>query len=542
MNMRHGVHRLLIAGVLAFAAATASAQTPFAESWSTNYSGNYEIEPGSLVVVSSPFGSVTVEGTGGSTLEVRARLTIRGVDQKAIAEGRKEVNLRLSQIAQGRLIQTIGAQPHRTAGWTATVDYTIRLPRSCNVRITTTNSDEIRASNLSGGLQVRNFNGRIDVTSPGGPMFIDTVNGDVILRLTGTPSADSRISTVNGTVQVFTRNNVSFQWIAESLTGEAIAHRSLAPSLTKESDTRYTARINGGGKHLHTSALIGKLLLAPLSEAPRQTPISPARAANAASVAAATRDSHEQIFDSLAEFLLQRPNARNFVLSRQLIPTEFAFDTELGNIIVGEFQQSARVSTGAGEIVVGRARGDLKVTTRGGPINLGIIGGTVKAETGAGNIMIGSAERGGVARTGGGSINVRRSAGSLQLISGGGDITVQEARGNVNAQTTSGDIIVSLSRRATSAHVELRASRGNIILTFPDDIRATIEATVFTSTPDSHEIRASFDGMEVLRDEVGGRTRIRVRGPINGGGPKFVVEAEEGSIQLHPLARGIVVR
>jgi DUF4097 and DUF4098 domain-containing protein YvlB len=538
----HLTNRFLMAGVLALAAATASAQAPLTESWSTNYSGNYQVEPGSLVVVSSPFGNVTVEGTGGSALEVRARLTIRGVDQKAISEGRKEVNLRLSTISQGKLIQTIGAQPHRTAGWTATVDYNIRVPRSCNVRITTTNSDEIRASNLSGGLQVRNFNGRIDITSPGGPMFIDTVNGDVILRLTGTPSADSRISTVNGTVQVFTRDNAAFHWIAESLTGEAIAHRSLAPSLTKESDTRYTARINGGGKLLHTSALIGKLLLAPLSEAPRQMPVSPARAAGVATAAAATRDSYEQIFDSLGQLLLQRPNARNFVLSRQLIPTEFAFDTELGNIIVGEFQQSSRVSTGAGEIVVGRARGDLKVTTRGGPINLGIIDGTVKAETGAGNIMIGSAERGGVARTGGGSINVRRSAGPLQLISGGGDITVQEARGDVNARTTSGDITVSLSRRSTSAHVDLRASRGNVILIFPDGIRATIEATVFTSTPDAHEIRASLDGMEILRDEVGGRTRIRMRGPLNGGGPKFVVEAEEGSIQLHSFARGVAVR
>lgn len=539
MSMRSLSKRLFSLVVVVLATTPAWPQTNFAQSWSTNYSGSYPVDPGSLVVVSNPFGNVSVEGSNGDTLEVRARLTIRGVDQKAIAEGRKEVRLRLSTIAQGKLIQTLGAQARRSSGWAATVDYQISLPRSSNVRITTTSSDEIRAWNLAGGLQIRNFNGRIDVTSSGAPMFIDTVNGDIVLRLTGTPSADSRISTVNGTVQVFVPDNAAFHWIAESLTGEAIAHRSLAPSLTRESDTRYSARINGGGKHVHTSALIGRLLLAPLSEAPRHTAVPYDRAA-VVTAAAATRDSYEQIFDSLAQFLLQRPTARSFVLSRQMIPTEFAFDTELGNIIVGEFQQSSRVSTGAGEIVVGRALGDLKVTTRGGPINLGVIRGTVKAETGAGSILIASAERGGVARTGGGSINVRRSAGPIQLVSGGGDITVHEARGDVRAQTTSGDITVSLWRHATTPQVDLRARGGNIILTFPDSMKATIDATVYTSTPDSHGIRTTLEGMEILRDEVGGRTRIRLRGPLNGGGPRFVVEAEDGSIQLHPAAAGIV--
>ncbi len=100
------------------------------------------------------------------------------------------------------MIRTAGNDPGQR-GWEATVDYYIRLPRSCNVAITTVNSPLIQTIDLTGNLQITNFSGVIDITATGAPMAVDTTNGDIVVRLKGTPRSDSRLRTLNGSVRLF---------------------------------------------------------------------------------------------------------------------------------------------------------------------------------------------------------------------------------------------------------------------------------------------------------------------------------------------------
>ncbi|MBW3671330.1 MAG: hypothetical protein KY432_06615, partial [Acidobacteria bacterium] len=216
---------LLVALALAWSV-PAEAQASFPEIWSTNFARNYDLAPGSTLIIDNRVGNVVIEGVGGNTLDVRAKLTVRGADAAAIAAARKAITLHSNLIPDGRMIRTAGNEGGQNR-WVAIVDYHIRLPRNCNVAITTVTSDYIQTIDITGSLQIRSFSGRIDLAATGAPMAVDTTNGDIVVRLKGTPRGDSRLTTLNGTVQIYARDGLPFQWIAESVSGRVRVSRKI---------------------------------------------------------------------------------------------------------------------------------------------------------------------------------------------------------------------------------------------------------------------------------------------------------------------------
>ena len=61
---------------------------------------------------------------------------------------------------------------------------------------------------------------------------------------------------------------------------------------------------------------------------------------------------------------------------------------------------------------------------------------------------------------------------------------------------------------------------------------ADVEATIFTSDPDSDTIVSDIPGLSISREQVNGRTRVRATGKIGGGGEKVVLQATDGDIRI----------
>lgn len=528
--MRHVTQTTALLVALAFAwSVPAEAQASFPEIWSTNFARTYDLAPGSTVLIDNRVGNVVIEGVGGNTLDVRAKLTVRGADAAAITAARKAITLHSNLTPGGRMLRTAGNEPGQNR-WVAIVDYHIRLPRNCNVAVTTVTSEYIQTLNITGSLQIRSFSGRIDIASTGAPMVVDTTNGDIVVRLKGTPRGDSRLTTLNGTVQVYARDGLPFRWIAESMSGRVRASREVTTNVNRPAADRnmWVATVNGGGSRIYTASMTGELLLGPLADAPAE--VNPGVRRGRAQTVASAPDS-EEIIEMVSRFLLQRPGARNFAFKQNRVPDQLNFHTRMGNVVAVEVN-GADISTGAGEIIVGRALGSLKAKTQGGPINIGETFAAVEVETAAGDILVNSASRGGYLKTGGGNIRVRRAKGALRLISGGGDITVQEAAHDVTAHTKSGDVTIHVPAGVKALSLDLETSGGNIIVTLPPGLKANIDATVVTSDSDNHTIDSTVSGLAVVRDMVGGRNRIRAKGSLNGGGPTLKIVVEEGNVQL----------
>jgi hypothetical protein len=210
----------------------------------------------------------------------------------------------------------------------------------------------------------------------------------------------------------------------------------------------------------------------------------------------------------------------------------FRYFTNLGNIIIGQIHGDANLTTGAGEVALGSVFGNCQVVSRGGPLNLGQILGVLSARTEAGDVVVQSARKGGTIITGGGTIRLLYTGGETTLHSGGGDIIVKQADGPINAETQSGDITIDIDADLKTEKITAKTAKGNVMINVPASFAADIDATVVTSDPDVNNINADFDGLQVRREQIGGKTKIRATGKINGGGDRLELYAEDGGIQI----------
>ena len=159
---------------------------------------------------------------------------------------------------------------------------------------------------------------------------------------------------------------------------------------------------------------------------------------------------------------------------------------------------------------MGRVTGAVRAETSGGDIELTDLGGTISAETSGGDIE-GENLRG--------AVTARTSAGDVQL---------RGVAAPVTAETSVGDVSVEVvgTERSADPLLRLTTSHGDIELTLPSSLRASIRAEVEGSGGD--EIRSDVP----LTREGGDGAPLRATGPMNGGGPAIELETRGGSIRL----------
>ena len=211
-------------------------------------------------------------------------------------------------------------------------------------------------------------------------------------------------------------------------------------------------------------------------------------------------------------------------------PTEIS--QRVADIQIGEVRGSLRVFTGAGAIELGTVYGELNATSVGGPISITEAMAGLTAHTGVGRILVRAARVGGTITTDGGVVEVQYTGGPTTLKSLGGDIIVRQAAGPIDADTRSGDITITSDPTQRTQRISARTARGNVLLNLTSRFGADVDATVMTADSDADPIVSDFTGLQIRKEQVGGKTRVRATGKINGGGEKLELYAEEGTIRL----------
>jgi hypothetical protein len=257
--------------------------------------------------------------------------------------------------------------------------------------------------------------------------------------------------------------------------------------------------------------------------------------------ASPTVDMAQQMQRVANTLLVYPPSARTFVAQRNVIDGDFRFETSLGNIFLAEIRGNANISTRAGEIVLGRVDGNCEATSQGGPINIGEVAGDLQARTSVGDISVRAARSGGVINTEGGSVTVVFAGGPIDIRSGGGDLTLQSATSRVRAQTSNGDIELTMDPKVRSAAINASTVGGSIRLNVAPGFAGDFEITVLTDDANAEKIHVDLQGLTIQKDEFAGRTRIRARGKVNGGGEHVQLFVDGGNVQVRSAARSVVV-
>jgi hypothetical protein len=185
---------------------------------------------------------------------------------------------------------------------------------------------------------------------------------------------------------------------------------------------------------------------------------------------------------------------------------------------------AADVRTSGGSIVIGDLDGKVNARTSGGSIKLGRIGAPVDARTSGGSITLDSAKGDVDLDTSGGSITVGQVAGRADLSTSGGGIRIESVERAVRAKTSGGSIRAAIAG-PLKENSELSTSGGSV--------RVTVDpAAAFRLDAASSGGGVNADGI-TLKIEDSNRSRTRLAGNVNGGGPLLKLRSSGGTVSVN---------
>ena len=164
-------------------------------------------------------------------------------------------------------------------------------------------------------------------------------------------------------------------------------------------------------------------------------------------------------------------------------------------------------------------RFDVDARTEDGDISLGDLNGSIWLDTSDGDVTLGriQGDQATIETSDGDVTAISLAATRTSIRTSDGDIEIDAVDGDFEATSGDGDIRVYLGAIES---VSVRAGDGDISLHVPANLRATVDL----SAEDLYVPRAFA---------IQGRiSRRRVRGDLNGGGPRIRASAGDGSIRL----------
>jgi DUF4097 and DUF4098 domain-containing protein YvlB len=183
-------------------------------------------------------------------------------------------------------------------------------------------------------------------------------------------------------------------------------------------------------------------------------------------------------------------------------------------------EYAVNLKTAGGDLRIAKLKGHMEGETSGGDLVLNDLEGSIDLGTSGGNIRATKVLGDLMAETSGGNVEIDQVKGNVDVSTSGGSIGLSSIEGKVSAETSGGDVTVQVSKENKGIHTE--TSGGNISITVPGDIAATIDA--------------STSGGSVYCDlpitMTGRIDESRVRGNVNGGGNIIHAHTSGGNVRI----------
>lgn len=177
-------------------------------------------------------GFIKVEGYSGDKVLLEMDKTISADDEKTLEQGKKEFRLAFDQNSDtimAYIAEPYDSRPHRNwkynddrrdIDYNYNVDFTVKVPYSMNLHISTVNDGIITVNNVSGILHVNNVNEEISIKNAKGTTYAHTVNGDVSVNYLDNPAGESSYYTINGDIRISYQPNLSADLQFKSMHGD----------------------------------------------------------------------------------------------------------------------------------------------------------------------------------------------------------------------------------------------------------------------------------------------------------------------------------
>lgn len=237
----------IMTGILLLAALAARAQT-FSEKIAREFTFEKKGADNALIVANIN-GEINVTGYNGDRIVVEVVKTIRAKTGERLEKGKTEVQLGVKDLADtiilyidiaGDCNQFMRDTRHRNnrrgywgygwqngnncrgceASYDYEMDFTIKVPESLHVLISTINKGDIDIRGVKGAVLADNINGSVSVADLAREAEVSTINGDVTIQCQQNPAKACRFYTLNGNINASFRPGLAAELSFESFNGE----------------------------------------------------------------------------------------------------------------------------------------------------------------------------------------------------------------------------------------------------------------------------------------------------------------------------------
>ena len=225
------------------------------------WSRSYPLEAGGEIRIVNTNGKIEIEGTDGSTVEVKAEKIARGATDTAARELLPRIVIK-EDIKPDRVSLETERMSGIMIGAAFEVRYHVRAPKGAVVNVTTTNggigltalSGKIIAHTTNGGVTAKELTGGIEARSTNGGVSIDFAQ-------LGTERVSAR--TTNGGVTIMLPDSAKADVTARCTNGGIIVSPDLTLAVTEQSRRRLEGRLNGGGTSIDLQTTNGGVRIKP---------------------------------------------------------------------------------------------------------------------------------------------------------------------------------------------------------------------------------------------------------------------------------------
>ncbi len=241
----------------------------------------------STLVIYNINGFIKVDGTAGNNVTFDVDKQITAKDKDVLEAGKKEFKLTFEQrgdTIMAYIAEPFDSRPNRNwrdrndhhIDYDFTLDFTVKVPRGMNLRVSTVNRGDVTVSDVAGALKVSNVNGAIALTNVRGTTDVHTINGNVDVNYLASPPEPSSYYTLNGNIRVNYPASLSADLQFKTFQGEfytdfpdiTILPAQVTKNQQKQGDktvyklNKTTAiRIGSGGKALHFETFNGNVYI-----------------------------------------------------------------------------------------------------------------------------------------------------------------------------------------------------------------------------------------------------------------------------------------
>jgi hypothetical protein len=219
---------------------------------------------GQTVAVYGVNGEINAEATSGDQIEVTAR-------KSGKRSNPDDVRVEVKEVEGGIIICAVyparsGEEPNecgrRMNGYNndVKVDFTLKIPAGINLKANNVNGD-IQIAGLRGKVKANTVNGDVSVATAG-EAEAATVNGDVDVTMDRSESNEPlKYSTVNGDIVIKLTGGIDASFSASTVNGDINSDFTLESYEGKYGPKSATGRIGNGGRKVKLSTVNGDIRL-----------------------------------------------------------------------------------------------------------------------------------------------------------------------------------------------------------------------------------------------------------------------------------------